>query len=159
MPEAPHHYKTQDLSKTRILIHVVFVTKNRYQTIPLLKRERLYSYIKGIISNHSCNTLAINGMSDHIHILLNLHPNQSLAEEVQQIKGSSSKWMKEEQDFIKFGGWGKGYFAASVSPTSAEACIKYIENQENHHGGKGLMEEINYLLANAGLSWYEDDWN
>ena len=146
------------MSKTRILIHLVFVTRNRYQTIPLLKRERVYSYITSIIKNNGCNPLAINGMSDHVHILINLNPNIALATLVQNIKGSSSKWMKGEEDFIKFDGWGKGYFAASVSPTVFDSCKNYIQNQEIHHGGKALLEELKYLLEKSELKWYDDDW-
>ena len=140
------------------MVHIVFVTKNRYQTIPLTKRERLYSYINGIFDNRKSDLLEINGMSDHVHILVNLHPTEALSELVQTVKGSSSHWMKKEPDFIKFDSWGKGYFAVSVSPTIFESCKGYIKNQETHHGGIGLVNELKELVLKSNMEWYDDDW-
>ena len=146
------------MSKTRILIHFVFVTKNRYQTLPLLKRQPLYAYINGIISHLGCMLLEINGMSDHIHMLVNLNPTVSPTEIMKKVKQSSSYWLKRDGGNLKFDGWAHGYFAASVSPQHVDRCQGYIKNQELHHGGKGLVTELEYLLENSGLEWYDEDW-
>ena len=97
-------------------------------------------------------------MSDHVHILINLNPSVAPATLIQQVKGSSSKWMKTQPDYLIFGGWGRGYFATSISPTIIESCQNYINNQEVHHGDTALLEEIKYLISRNGLEWYDDDW-
>ena len=97
------------MSKTQILLHIVFTTKYRLQTIPLLHKRELYRYIYGIIRNYHCHTLRINGMTEHVHILLDLNPTVALADLVKKIKQSSSVWMKINPYFNLFEGWNTGY--------------------------------------------------
>ena len=147
------------MSKTCILCHVVFGTKNRIATIPSLSKPKLYPYIAGIIKNKVCKLIAIGGMPDHVHFLIDLSPIISMAELVRTVKQASSIWMKEDRNsFPLFDGWCKGYYAASVSPTLKEGCIAYINGQELHHGGESFVRELRYLIEKTGLEWYEDDW-
>ena len=150
----------KNMSKTCILCHLVFGTYKRKTTIPTLSKPILYPYISGIIKNKRCSLKAIGGMPDHIHILIDLNPSVPLAELVRAVKQSSSAWMKEDRlSFPMFTGWGKGYYASSVSPKLKDACIDYITNQELHHGGEGFLNELRYLIEKTGLQWYEDDWD
>lgn len=147
------------MSKTCILCHIVFGTKKRKSTVPTLSKPLLYPYISGIIKGKHCILLSINGMPDHIHLLIDLNPTVCLSELVRAVKQSSSNWIKERRhSFPLFEGWGKGYYAASVSPKLKEACKTYIHNQELHHGGEGFVNELKYLIENTGLQWYEDEW-
>ena len=98
-------------------------------------------------------------MPDHIHLLIDLNPTVPLAELVRAVKQSSSGWMKEDRlSFPLFDGWGKGYFASSVSPSLEEVCKEYINSQELHHGGEGFVNELHYLIEKTGLQWYDEDW-
>ena len=147
------------MSKTQILLHIVFTTKNRLQTIPLLHKRELYRYIHGVIRNYNCHTLRINGMTEHVHILLDLNPTVALADLVKIIKQSSSIWMKTNPYFNLFEGWNSGYYASSISPGDKNDCIDYIKNQEEHHGGKGLLEELKELTLEYHLEWDKRDWS
>ena len=148
------------MSKTCILCHIVFGTKKRKSTLPSLLKPKLYLYIAGIIKNKNCQLLAIGGMPDHIHLLVDLNPTVALSELVRATKQSSNGWIKENRSsFPWFEGWGKGYYASSVSPKLKSGCIDYIKGQELHHGGEGFVEELKYLIEKTGLEWYEDDWN
>lgn len=147
------------MSKTCILCHIVFGTKSRKPTLPSLSKPELYSYITGIIKNKGCQLLAIDGMPDHIHLLIDLSPNECLKDVVRSIKQSSSIWIKEHcQKFPLFDGWGKGYYASSVSPKLKESCKDYIKNQQLHHGGEGFERELKYLIEKSGLEWYDNEW-
>ena len=147
------------MSKTHILIHIVFTTKYRQPTIPEEHKRRLFAYIHGIIKKYNCLTHRINGMADHIHILIDLHPTVSLAKLVKEIKQSSSLWMKREEDFKGFTFWNEGYYAASIGVKEKDACIAYIKNQEEHHRSKDMTEEIREWTMEHGLEWNEQDWN
>ncbi|HEU5289366.1 MAG TPA: IS200/IS605 family transposase [Cyclobacteriaceae bacterium] len=81
-------------------IHAVFSVQNRESLIANEWKTELYKYITGIIQNQQHKLLAINGMPDHVHILFGMRPNQSLSELMQDIKGSSSKWINEKR-FVK----------------------------------------------------------
>ncbi len=75
--------------------------------------------------------VAINGMSDHVHLLVSLSPNVSISEAMRFVKANSSKWVS--QKFGKPFEWQKGYGAFSVSRSNVDAVMKYIQNQEKHH--------------------------
>jgi REP element-mobilizing transposase RayT len=86
-------------------------------------------------------------MSDHIHILIGLRPNQSLSALVQNIKTESTKWIKEQKLSSSFA-WQEGYGAFSYSKSHLDAVIRYIQNQEAHHRKESFLDEYrNFLKA------------
>lgn len=147
------------MSKTRILCHVVFSTHNRHKTLnPECKRD-LYGFIYSVFKRHKCWVERINGIADHIHILFDLNPTVSLSDLMKELKGSSSRWLRGNSEFPYFQGWGKGYFAVSVSPESIEKVKEYIILQEAHHKTGNFYEEIAYLIKLYGMEWYPDEWD
>lgn len=145
------------MSKTRCLIHIVFATKRREMTIPEQHKRRLYAYIMGTVANKGCHLLRINGIGNHIHMLIDLHPSVPLAGLVQTVKQWSSRWIKDMPEFSMFDGWGEGYYAVSVGIESVEAVKRYIINQEIHHAVKAFDDEIQDLAQHSGLDWHEKD--
>lgn len=133
---------------TQIHIQFVFVVKYRKGLIQASFKEELYQYISGIIKNHDHKLLAINGMADHIHVFIGMRPTQSISDLMQDIKGSSSKWINEKKFLpIKFE-WQPGYGAFSYSKSHVERVIKYVQNQENHHQRQTFIKEyIQFLDA------------
>jgi len=83
-------------SLARIVLHVIFSTKNR---VPFLKqsviRGELHAYLAGTLQNLGCEPILINGAEDHVHVLCNLSRTVTVAALVEEVKKSSSKWMKE----------------------------------------------------------------
>ena len=146
------------MSKTSLLCHIVFATKMRERTILMDKKRELYAYINGIIQNKNCYTIRINGMDDHIHILVDMHPTVAVADLVKVIKQSSSNWLRQNWLFPMFMGWGKGYYAASIGIEGKEACRNYIMNQEEHHRNENFMQEMERAIKETQLEWYEGDW-
>ncbi len=138
--------------------HVVFATKNRQATIPYSQRRKLYNYIFGILKNNNCHTYRINGMSDHVHIAFDLHPNCALADIVRDIKRSSSLALTSDGSFPAFMGWGRGYYAATFSRDDLDSVKEYIINQENHHIGKAFEAEMEWLSIKAALKYHPDDY-
>lgn len=140
---------------TQIHIQVVFAVKNRIGLIQSVWKDELYKYITGIVQAHHHKLLAINGMPDHVHILLGMRPTQSLAELMQDIKGSSSKWINEKKLVPGKFEWQEGYGAFSYSKESVLNVIEYIRNQELHHQRKSFREEYKQLLKEFGISFDE----
>ena len=133
-------------SLTSLLAHIVFGTKNR---IPYLDDEinhELYLYIAKILQNHNCQSLRIGGTKDHIHILCVIAKNLSIGKVVEEIKTSSSKWIKTKgikyQEFY----WQPGYGAFSVSSSHRDIVCDYISNQKQHHQKRTFIEEFHGLL-------------
>ena len=139
---------------TQIHIQVVFAVKHRDSCIKDSWKNELYKYITGIVQGNNHKMIAINGVSDHIHVFIGLRPTQSISELMQDIKGSSSKWINEKHWVNGIFEWQNGYGAFSVSSSQLMVVIKYIENQENHHKNQTFKNEyIDFLKG------YQIDYN
>jgi putative transposase len=86
------------MANTYHQIHIqgIFAVKNRSGLIQREWKDELYKYITGIIQTHNHKLLAINGIPDHLHIFFGMRPTQSLSDLMQDVKGSSSKWINEK---------------------------------------------------------------
>jgi REP element-mobilizing transposase RayT len=135
---------------TKIWIHLIWSTKNREKSIIRDLKQQLISHIKENCNKKGIIVNSINCVSDHIHILISLHPDQKLSNVVQLIKGESSFWInKNKLTRMKFE-WQSEYMAASVSESNVERVRKYILNQETHHTKKSFSQEIKELLEKMG---------
>lgn len=144
-------------SLAKIYIHVVFSTKDRFPFIITEWKEKLFAYLAGIIRNQMQSAFCIvGGTADHAHLLFCLSKNKSLAETIQEIKGYSSLWMKN-QGCQKFA-WQGGYAAFSVSESVINATQKYILNQEEHHKRISFTEEIAHFCKLYKLEQYDETY-
>jgi len=140
---------------TQVHIQAVFAVKHRAGLIQPEWKDELYKYITGIIQNQQHKVLAINGMPDHLHILFGMRPVQSLSDLMQDIKGSSSKWINEKK-FIKHKfEWQQGYGAFSYSRSHIGNVIAYIENQEKHHQKENFISEYKNFLRKFEIDYDE----
>jgi putative transposase len=131
---------------TQIHIQAVFAVQNRECIIRNSWKEELYKYISGIVQSNNHKLLSINGMPDHIHILFGLRPSQSIADLMQDVKGSSSKWINDKKLVQGKFSWQEGYGAFSYSKSEVPTIIQYIINQTDHHKRKTFSEEYYELL-------------
>ncbi len=139
---------------TQLYVHVIFTVKGRNNLISSKWKEKLHQYISGIITNKSQKLMIINGMPDHIHMLIGLKPDCKLSDLVRDIKANSSKWINEKKYVKGKFEWQTGFGAFSVSQSQLKKVINYILNQENHHKKKTFREEyVEFLSA------YEIDFN
>lgn len=131
---------------SKIYIQVVFAVKNRQALISVDWEEELYKYMTGIVQNKEQKMLAINGMPDHIHILIGMKPSCCLSDLVREIKKASNSFINEK-GFTKFKfEWQEGYGAFSYSHSSLDNVIGYIKNQKEHHKKRSFKDEyIDFL--------------
>ena len=118
-------------------------------------KEDLYKYIAGVIQNNNHKLLAINGMPDHIHILIGLRPAQSVSDLIKDVKQSSSKWINESKLTNGHFEWQEGYGAFSFSKSEINQVISYIHNQELHHKKKTFKEEYLDFLEKFEIDYDE----
>ena len=131
---------------SQIYIQIVFAVKGRQNLISKEWKDELYKYTTGIITNEGQKLIAINGVSDHIHILIGLKPNKSLSDLVREIKANSSRFINEKGWINGKFEWQTGFGAFSYSHSHLTNVIKYIENQEAHHAKKTFKDEYIGLL-------------
>ena len=140
---------------TQIHIQAVFPVKYRLSQIQNEWKDELFKYITGIIQNHKHKMLAINGMSDHLHIFFGMRPTQSLSDLMQDIKGGSSQWVNDQKFTHRKFEWQQGYGAFSYCRSEVKKVIAYIHNQELHHQKKSFLEEYRLLLKEFEVDYNE----
>jgi REP element-mobilizing transposase RayT len=140
---------------TQILYQIIFTPKNHEKILTAENRQTLYKYIWGILKNKKCFLYRIGGVSDHIHIIMHLHPSVSLASMVKDIKVASATFIKYNNLFPMFSGWQDGYGGFTYSYKEKEYLIEYVKNQEMHHKTKSFKEEYISLLHEHGIEFDE----
>jgi REP element-mobilizing transposase RayT len=134
-------------------MHCVFSTKGRQRMITAQLQKRLWPYIGGIARENKMTALIVNGVADHVHVLLALPSTIAIAKAVQSIKGGSSKWIHETFPDQRTFAWQEGYGAFSVSVS--DKTIAYIENQAEHHRTKSFQEEFLAFLKRHRVEYDE----
>ena len=123
----------------RLKFHLVWIPKYRKRILHGNVSARLQELLRqGVEVNHwQLDELAIQ--PDHIHLLLQIKPSESIARVVQLLKGGTSKKIREEfpelEEFLwgdSF--WADGYFAESVGVINESVIANYIKNQSSMPG-------------------------
>ncbi|MFD1467468.1 IS200/IS605 family transposase [Hymenobacter caeli] len=131
---------------TQIHLHVVFAVKYRASCIPAAHAARLYRYTTGIVTAHGQKLLAINGMPDHLHLLIGLRPDMALSDLMRDVKASSAKFINEQNWLPGKFAWQEGFGAFSYSASQLPTVITYIERQKEHHAKRGFLDEYRSFL-------------
>lgn len=140
-----------------IVLHFIFSTEGRRPLIKPEFRDDLFAYLGGIVRQMNGTALIINGVADHVHMLMRVRPMHSAAEIVRVVKTNSSRWMREKYS-ANFG-WQTGYGVFSVSESSVAAVARYIAGQEEHHKTRSFQEEFvafldkNHIEYDARYIW------
>jgi REP element-mobilizing transposase RayT len=140
---------------TQIHIHVIFAVKYRTGLIRKEWKDELYKYISGIVQHYDHKLLGINGMPDHVHVFFGMRPIQSLSDLIQDVKGSSSKWINEKRFIRDRFEWQDGFGAFSYSKSQVSDVVAYIANQEEHHRKVPFVEEYKKFLDKFEVDYDE----
>jgi putative transposase len=136
-------------------VHYVFAVQNRLCLINKKWQDDLYKYISGIIDQQGHKLYVINGMNDHIHILISMTPKQAPSDLMYHLKRSSSLWVNQNQLSIGKFSWQKGFGAFSPGKSQLPEKIKYIEEQQRHHKKACFKEEYLQFLKGKDIEYDE----
>ena len=142
-------------SLANILVHLTFSTKGREALVrPDVGRD-LYQYLTSICRNQGCPAHKVGGTEDHVHIFFSLSRTMALADLVEEVKKSSSKWIKTKGPGYKSFAWQGGYAAFSIGQSGADALRRYIDDQKAHHKKRDFKEELRALLRKYRVEYDE----
>ena len=142
-------------SYVQFYTHIVFHTKNNIKFIREEIEDELYSYLGGILRNYKSIPIQIGGTSDHVHVLCTLPKTMTPADLVEEIKKSSSKWIKTKGSHYRNFYWQDGYGGFSVGWSQVNIVKNYIRNQKEHHRKVEFIDEYKKLLDEYGISYEE----
>jgi len=121
------------MAHVEIYVHVVWATKKRARILSKNQRDLLFKHIEENAMEKSIRIDCINGYLDHVHCLIRLAADQTIAKVLQQIKGEASHWANKNEIFPCKLDWCEDYYAASVSKSHLGKVRAYIYAQEAHH--------------------------
>lgn len=142
-------------SLVRMLVHVVFSTKNRVDLIVPEIENDLFGYMHGMVENNKSKLIIGGGTTNHVHLLISLGKVLSISELIGDIKRDSSSWIKKQDTKFSQFYWQEGYGAFSVGQTEDEMVIKYIQNQKEHHKTKDYKSEFRGFLKKYNIEYDE----
>lgn len=135
----------------KILVHIVFSTKNRQDLIAPEIENELFGYIHGICENNGAKLIVAGGTTNHVHLLISLGKKIDVPELVGDIKRDSSVWIKKQNPGCHNFYWQKGYGAFSIGQSQIETVASYIKRQKEHHAQQDFKDEYRALLKNTKL--------
>jgi putative transposase len=133
---------------SQVYMQYVFAVKGRENLIKKTFEQEVYKYMAGIISGKGQKPLAVNGMPDHVHLLVGLKPAMRISDLVRDIKNNSSNFINEKGWLKQKFSWQEGYGVFSYSESNYGKVIDYIKNQKRHHEERTFRQEYLLLLKN-----------
>ena len=134
----------------RVWIHLVWTTKNK---TPMLRKEMRQNVFQHMRDNAAAKDIfldCINGVADHVHALVSLRADMTIAKTVQLLKGEAAHWINEQKLLPFRFEWQEEYYAKSVSESIVDRVRRYINRQEVHHRDKVWEEERRALFGEGG---------
>ncbi len=142
-------------SLSSVLIHIVFSTKDRAPILNSSVRPALNGYLATVARNLGCQCFRVGAVADHVHLAIRISRTITIAQLVEELKTSSSKWLKTQSTALAAFAWQGGYGAFSIGPASLEALKQYIDTQEDHHRTRTFQQEYRKFLERYGVDYDE----
>src|ERR1700733_6655618 len=140
---------------SQIYIQYVFAVKGRQNLIEPSFQDELYKYIAGIVEGKDQKSLAVNGMPDHVHVLVGLKPAMRISDLIRDIKNNSTNFINEKGILNQKFSWQDGYGAFSYAESNFGSVIDYIKNQKEHHKKKTFRQEYSNFLKKFNIPFEE----
>ena len=139
------------MSYVKIWLHCVWSTKNRANIIPNSFRPEVLKHFRQNADEKNIYLDYINAHENHVHALINLGKQQSLATIMQYLKGESSFWINSRKVLPYHFSWQDDYFAVSIGQSQVERVRDYIKNQDEHHKKMSWEEEVELFMKKYGF--------
>jgi len=142
-------------SLSQVILHIVFGTKERRPWLDLEIRPRMHAYLATVCRDCGCEAYRVGGTANHVHLAARLSRTISPAELLEEIKKTSSAWIKRQGS--QYGGffWQGGYGDFSIGWSQLEELIRYIDRQEQHHRTQTFEQEYRELLRKYHVEFDE----
>jgi putative transposase len=139
---------------TQVHVQFIFAVKFRASLIHSSWEDELYRYITGIVQPKH-KMIIINGVPDHLHMLIGYRPTQSMSDLMQDVKSGSSRWINDNNYSNDRFEWQSGYGAFSYGKSQLPDVIRYIENQKSHHRKQTFLQEYKLFLEKFEVEYDE----
>ncbi len=125
--------------------HIVWATKHRQETITPEMEAVLFPYMQRKAKELDVIVYALNGWTDHVHLVAGIPPKLSVAEVMKRLKGSAARRINSQPGlsaapFV----WQVGYGVMTLGRTQLDRAVAYVENQKQHHADQKTNAWLEY---------------
>jgi REP element-mobilizing transposase RayT len=149
------HNEAMPQSLSLVVLHVIFSTKDRRSLLKPDIRPKLHAYLATVARNAGCECYRVGGVADHAHLALRLSRTLTIADLVENLKTTSSKWLKTQSPDLAAFSWQRGYGCFSAGPSDLDSLCEYIDNQEQHHQTRTFQDELRMFLKKYSVEYDE----
>ncbi len=132
---------------TKLFFHLTWATWRRHPFVVEDVQERLYRYVVRKCEEYGYQLFAVNGMEDHLHIVIRLQPYVSVSEAVRKLKGSTSHFCNRQLGLETIFRWQQGYGALTFGKQDLKKVVAYVQRQKQHH----RKDEIDLAIESIDL--------
>jgi putative transposase len=136
----------------RLFYHFVWTTKQRIPLITVANQAVIFAAIRAKTEELNGIVYALNGMPDHVHLVVSLPPVIALADFMRLIKGSSSHLASHLPDVQDPFAWQAEYGVLSISESHLPTIVHYVERQPQHHADQTLDQRLE-ITSPGGASF------
>jgi putative transposase len=129
-------------NKVYLFVHIIWSVQNREPLLSKPIRAILFSNVQKRAEEKGIKILAVNGVEDHMHALIQLLPVQNLSQVVKTLRSDAADWLNETKLIGSSFQWDEHYAALSVNPSTLQQVIDYLGRQEEYHKTKTLESEL-----------------
>lgn len=137
---------------SRLLYHYIFATHRRTKWLKPEMQAEVYAYLATLLAKDGAHVYKINGMEDHVHVVLQLRTKPAVADIMEHAKAYASGWIKRRFGIKDFA-WQEGYGVFTISPSQLNGAIRYVENQKEKHKKISFEEEYKWFLEKHGIEF------
>lgn len=139
-----------------IKLHLIFAFKGHESYVAEENLPRLFAYMAGCLNARGHFAVAVGGRSDHIHILFDYNPTDSISDLVGALKSASNRFIHDNNLSPFKVRWQNGYACFSVTCHDYEKVRRYIQNQKEHHTHTTVRDELRNMLQISGMKFDEN---
>jgi putative transposase len=125
-----------------LFVHVIWCVRGREALLGKPVRRVLFAHLQKEAEVKGTRVVAVGGVEDHVHCLLQLMPSQNLLQVLKQIRTAMAEWLNETRLLNMAVEWEGDYYAYSVSPSGVQQVVDFIGKQEEYHKTKTLDSEL-----------------
>ena len=138
-------------SLANVLLHLIYSTKGRRRLIRPAVEAELHRYLAGTCRDLGCPAHDIGGTDDHVHVFFSLSRTITIAKFVEEVKKSSSRWVKKQgREYWDFA-WQGGYGVFSIGQSGFDGLRRYIRDQKERHKTVSFQDEFRALCRKYGV--------
>ncbi|AWV90048.1 IS200/IS605 family transposase [Bradymonas sediminis] len=130
------------MSFTRLRYHIVFATKYRARWISPAVEEVLYPVLGKVINDIGGQSIRINGVEDHVHLVCALPPSLCIDDSIRAMKSQSTCAIRRHFEHLSFFKWQRGFGCFTLNPVDMRGILAYVENQKQHHRRRDELQAM-----------------